>query len=154
TVLGSPTATPLAAQVRHAPTTKTGQEGPKVTGLDYATRPAPTPRKIKPKLLAFAALLVGALTVAVVYSGTIVRFAKNQGVLIVDIDDPNVVISVSQNQVIVADKTTMREFTLTPGPGEIEVFDKSSGVKVATQRFVISRGGKEAIVVALADRAA
>src|SRR5262249_49430701 len=45
-------------------------------------------------------------------------------------------------------------FVLTAGKGEVEVYEKDSGLKLATKKFTLTRGGKETVSVELAPRAA
>jgi hypothetical protein len=86
------------------------------------------------------------------FGGTIIRIVTNQGELVVEVDDPNVQIKVVQNGVIVQDKTAQRQFTLTAGKGQIEVFEKD-GIKLATREFTLARGGKTTVKVTLQELA-
>jgi formylglycine-generating enzyme required for sulfatase activity len=57
-----------------------------------------------------------------------------------------------QNGVVIADKTTQREFVLTAAPGEIIVREKD-GVQLATRKFELARGGTSRVRVTLAELA-
>jgi len=97
--------------------------------------------------------LTGLVSAALLFSilgyfagSTVLRFATNKGVLIVETNDPTLAIEVRQNSLIVRDKTTEREFTLDAGEGEIKVFEKD-GIALATKKFVLQRGGKTRLSV-------
>src|SRR5262249_10088626 len=51
----------------------------------------------------------------------------------------------------VQDRTTRREFVLAARDGEVEVFEKASGLKLTTRKFTLTRGGKERVVVYVPD---
>jgi hypothetical protein len=97
-------------------------------------------------------LLVAAVALAVLlplgyYGGTVLRIVTNKGELVVAVDDPTVEVVVKMNGVVVQDRTTKREFTLTAGDGgEVEVYEKD-GIKLATKKFTLTRGGKEIVNV-------
>jgi hypothetical protein len=102
--------------------------------------------------LVAAALLLALLPLGYFFGGTIIRIATNLGELVLEIDDPAVEIKVMQNGVVVQDKTAQREFTLTAGKGQIEVFEKD-GIKLATREFTLTRGGKTTVKVTLQELA-
>ena len=56
------------------------------------------------------ALLV--LPLCYLFGGTVIRFATNRGLLVVEVDDQNVEITIKQNGLVVKDKSTDREFQL------------------------------------------
>ena len=58
------------------------------------------------------------------------RFATNQGELVVQVEDEDVELKIVQKNgvLVVRDKTGKREFTLTAGQGEIDVMEKD-GIK-------------------------
>ncbi len=99
-----------------------------------------------------AALLLALAPLVYLYAGTIIRFATNQGELVIEIDDPNIEVKVLQNGAIVQDKTKDREFTLTAGKGEIEVLEKD-GIKLTTKEFQLTRGKKTILKVTLKELA-
>ena len=83
------------------------------------------------------------------FGGAVLRFATNKGELVVQVDARDIEIAVKQNGVVVQDRTTKREFVLTAGDGEIEVYEKASGLKLATKKFTLTRGGKQTVAVEL-----
>jgi serine/threonine protein kinase len=83
---------------------------------------------------------------------TVYRYATNKGDLVVRVEDDNVQLTVTQNGVIVSDRTTKREFTLTAGDGQIDVYEKSSGLKLATKQFTLTRGATVRVTVELPAR--
>lgn len=90
------------------------------------------------------AVLVGG---GILFGSTLVRYATNKGMLVVEVNSPDLKVSIEQNGVIVWEPTTKREFVLTAGEGEVVVHEKGSGMKVATRKFTLSRGGKETIAI-------
>jgi uncharacterized membrane protein len=102
--------------------------------------------------LVAAALLLAFVPLGYFFGGTIIRIATNQGELVVEVDDPGVEIKVVQNGVVVQDKTAQREFTLTAGKGQIEVFEKD-GIKLATRQFELTRGANTTVKVMLQELA-
>jgi WD40 repeat protein len=105
-----------------------------------ALNATPSRRSLGRKLLAAAAILVLVLgPLAAFFGGTVIRFATNKGVLVVEIDDPTLRIEIEQNELVVRDKTLDREFTLTAMDGQVRVFEKA-GVEFTTKRFTLKRG--------------
>jgi Leucine-rich repeat (LRR) protein/tRNA A-37 threonylcarbamoyl transferase component Bud32 len=102
---------------------------------------------------AAAAVMLACLSLVGYFcGGTIIRFATNQGEVVVQIDDDNVELRITQNGVVVQDTTSKRQFTLTAGRGEIEVLE-TDGVKLATRKFTLTRGGKTTVTVTLVELA-
>jgi hypothetical protein len=94
-----------------------------------------------------AVALVALVPLGYFFGGTVVRFAANKGVLVVAVDDPHIEVQVKQSGVIVQDRTTRREFVLAAAAGEIKVYEKDSGLELATKKFTLTRGGKETVRV-------
>ena len=96
-----------------------------------------------------APLTVALLLSAVVIwfaGGPVLRYATNRGRLVIEIDDPHVVVRVLQNEVVVQDWTTKREFTLTASNGTIEV--TADGDTMFTAReFDLKRGATTIVSV-------
>src|SRR5262249_41202868 len=94
--------------------------------------------------VAGAAALPLALSALVPYIGpTIVRVGTNKGVLVIDADDADIVVTVDGQQAIVIDKKGKREFTLTAGEQhEIEVRELPDGIAVRTRQFRLERNRK------------
>ncbi len=111
----------------------------------------PKPARRKPALIA-AGLLLLLAPLVYLYAGTIIRFATNQGELAIEIDDPNIEVSIIQNGTVIKDKTKDREFTLTALAGQIEVLEKD-GIKLTTKKFQLTRGGKTTVTVTLKELA-
>src|SRR5262249_52993382 len=84
--------------------------------------------------LVAAALLLVLVPAAWFLGGPVLRFAGNKGVLVMEIDDPDVEVTVRQADVTLADRSTKREFVLSAGDGEVEVYEQD-GVKLATRQF-------------------
>jgi Leucine-rich repeat (LRR) protein len=99
--------------------------------------------------VAAALALAALLPLGYFFGGPVVRFATNKGQLVVQVEGPGIEVAVRQNGVVVQDKTSRREFVLTAGDGEVEVYEQASGLKLATQKFTLTRGGKETVTVRL-----
>jgi serine/threonine protein kinase len=96
--------------------------------------------------LALAVALV-VLPLGFLFGPGVVRYVTNKGELVVQVDDPDVEIQVKQNNLFVTDRTTKRVFVLAAVAGEIEVYEKESGLKLATKKFTLTRGGRETVRV-------
>jgi hypothetical protein len=101
--------------------------------------------------LVVATLLAALAPLGYFYGTQLARVATNRGELVVETDDPSdeVEVAIRQNSVLVHDRTAQRSFVLTAGEGEIDVFEKASGLKLATHRFTLTRGGRDIISVHL-----
>jgi tRNA A-37 threonylcarbamoyl transferase component Bud32 len=114
-----------------------------------------SPGRAGRKAIAIVAVVtIGLLFLGIMFGSTVIRYVSNKGVLIIHVDDPNVEVTVRQNGSVIVDKTTMREFTVDAGDGEVQVYEKESGVTFETKRFTISRGGRETVVVTARPAAA
>lgn len=117
-----------------------------------ATAPIPRPRRVR-NVIALGALTLF-LGVGILFGGTIFRFATDQGVLVIEVQDPSIQVVVKQNGMVVQNKTNNREFTLNAKEGQIEVFEKEGGVgPLMTKQFVLHRGGKTIVKVTLKELA-
>jgi Leucine-rich repeat (LRR) protein len=151
TVSRTPPVAPASRQTeRNAPNNDTDAYAP-----TPAAGPQPLPhgrgsgpRRRRP--LVAGALLLALAPLGYFFGGTLIRIVTNQGELVVQVDDPNVETKVVQNGVVVQDKTAQRDFTLSAGKGQIEVFEKD-GIKLATREFTLTRGGKTTVKVALPE---
>ncbi len=114
--------------------------------LEEIEHGAPGRRRRRYGWLVAAAVLLVLVPAAWFLGGPVVRFAGNKGVLVVEIDDPDVELTVRQGDVTLADRSTKREFVLAAGDGEVEVCEKD-GVKLATRQFQLTRGGKSRVTV-------
>ena len=57
--------------------------------------------------------------------------------------DPNLVVTVKDQTVTLYDKVKDRRFVLTAGDYDVEVREDDGGVRFATKKFTILRGGRE-----------
>ena len=125
---------------------------PRPHGRVARRAPKAMPRKRRLLPLVAVGLLLALVGVGVLFGGTIFRVATNKGELVIEVDDKDVEVKIVQNGVVVQDKTAKREFTLTAGKGEIEVFERD-GVKLATKKFELTRNGKTTVKVTLQELA-
>jgi hypothetical protein len=94
--------------------------------------------------LAAALVLAALLPLAYFFGGTIIRIATNRGELVIETDDPNIEVTIKGGGVTIHDKVKDRRFVLTAGDYDLEVREVGDGgVRFATKRFSITRGGKE-----------
>ncbi len=78
------------------------------------------------------------------FGGTVIRIATNKGELVIENADPNIQVTVKDKTATIYDKVKERRFVLTPGDYDVEVREEGDGgVRFATKRFTIARGGQE-----------
>jgi Leucine-rich repeat (LRR) protein len=125
--------------------------GPSRTeALPAPAAPARRGRRKRAGLIAAVALAI-ALPLGYFSGGAVLRYATNKGVLVVQVDDPDVEVTVRQGGAVVRDRSRKREFVLTAGDGELEVFEKASGMRLTTRKFTLTRGGRETVEVRLEE---
>jgi Leucine-rich repeat (LRR) protein len=127
-----------------------------LTGAGHTT-PAPRPtRPARPSRLRWAiaaAVLLALVPVGYFFSGTVIRFATNQGEVVIQADDRNIEVVIKDQAGIIIDKGSKREYTVRAG-AEHEALvtvkdDKGDVTKFATKKFTVSRGGREVLRVEL-----
>jgi serine/threonine protein kinase len=92
-------------------------------------------------LLALGALMLG-------LAATVLRVETPEGTLVVQIRDPDVVVSVHDNgKAVVHEQSTKREFSLRVEKGEIHVFDKDGQQLLVTKKFQLRRGDRTTLDV-------
>jgi hypothetical protein len=98
-------------------------------------------------LLSIAAGVFAALLV--VAGAAIVRIATDKGELVIESEDPDVEIVVSQGgkQVLLIDTRTKRQIKLASGTYQIELARGGDGLSLSTDHFSLSRGGREIVRV-------
>lgn len=93
---------------------------------------------------AAAAVLLALLPLGYFFGGTVIRFATNKGEVIIETDDPDIVVTITQGKAEIHDKVKDRRFVLEAGEYQLIVAEKD-GVRVATKEFKLTRGGKEIV---------
>lgn len=127
----------------------------KLSGSDstWSVSPTdPTTAMPKSKHSAFrwgAALLVF-VPLLVFFSGTILRFATNEGTLVIEVSDPDIEVKVLQEGAVVKQRTQDREFVLKAKAGKIEVYEKDS-IFLTTKQFELRRGQQTTVRVTLEE---
>ena|SRR6266478_10259170 len=100
--------------------------------------------------LVAVAFLCGALGACDLLCGdTTHRLTTDEGELIVQVDDPNVDVTVKKQSVLVNDRNTKREYVLTAREGEVGVDEQASGLALTTRKFTLNRSGKDYVSAAL-----
>ena len=120
------------------------------------SRPTSPPRRSSFFIVAF--ILLGALGMAGwLFGPAVLRYASDEGELVIEIDDPQVEAVVAQTGVTIHDKTNGRQYKVTPGRHdlksgdyEIEVTEVGGDLRLFTKEFTITRGGKTPVKVTLA----
>jgi tRNA A-37 threonylcarbamoyl transferase component Bud32 len=107
-----------------------------------AARP-PARRRI---LVAAAVAMLTVVPLSYFCGGTVIRLVTNKGDLVIETDDPNLEVTVKGPSATIYDKVKDRRFVLTAGDYDVEVREEGDGgVRFATKRFSITRGGKETL---------
>jgi serine/threonine protein kinase len=80
---------------------------------------------------------------------TVLRVDTPNGTLLIKTDDPSVQVIVRQNgrQVTIIDPATKQEIELEAGKYEVELAGKAKGLRLSTDRFTLTRNGKEIVTV-------
>jgi tRNA A-37 threonylcarbamoyl transferase component Bud32 len=110
--------------------------------------PAPKPSHARRWWFAAAAVVLLALGVTGwLYSAAVYRFATNQGVVVIQTDDPDVEVTVRGDVVKIVDVKTSNELTLKAGKYQLELTRGKDGLKLSTSEFTLERGGKQIVKV-------
>lgn len=136
---------------REALTTTVALEQPPAQKADLESPPVPAPMPSR-RGFRIAALLV-LITLAPFlwfFGGTIIRFATNEGELILEVEDKSVAVTLSLNGVVIDDPMQNRRYVLKAGKGQIEVREKD-GINLTTKKFELTRGGKTIVRVTMND---
>jgi serine/threonine protein kinase/WD40 repeat protein len=97
-------------------------------------------------VVAAALLLLIAGPLAAWYGPAVYRFATDQGLLVIETDDPDVEVTVKQNgrEIKIVDTKTGKDVTLKAGVYQLELSgDRKQGLTLETDQFTLTRGGKE-----------
>jgi serine/threonine protein kinase/Leucine-rich repeat (LRR) protein len=83
------------------------------------------------------------------FGAQLIRIATNKGRVAIEIDDPQVEVTIRENRVAILDRPGQREITLAAGEHQLDVTVKEpTGEKTfTTDRFTLSRGGRKIIDV-------
>ena len=122
-------------------------EGPKSPATKTA-RPASAKSAANRKIL-YVAGAIAALAALMVAATIVVRITTDKGELIVETDNPNIELIVTQGgkQVTIVDGQTKQQIKLSSGAYEIELAKGGPGLQLSTNQFTLSRGGREIVRV-------
>jgi tRNA A-37 threonylcarbamoyl transferase component Bud32 len=119
-----------------------------------ASAPSPPPASGGPGgrrwvLTAAAVLLLGLLPLGYFFGGTVVRFATNQGEVVIEVDDPDTEVTVREGGAVIQDHKGQRRVTLAAGKHDLDVTiqDSAGEVHLFTTALELRRGGKAIINV-------
>jgi WD40 repeat protein len=112
-----------------------------------APQAAPTVRPLRRRtsLIAATALLLLLGATGLFFAVPIYHFVTDQGTLVIQTDDPDVEVIVKQGgqQITIVDTATQREVTLKAGNYQLELSGGKEGLKLSTNQFWLTRGGRE-----------
>jgi serine/threonine protein kinase len=100
-------------------------------------------------LLAAAVLLLALVPLGYFFGGTVVRFATNQGEVVIEVDDPDTEVTLREGGAVIQDRKGQRRITLAAGRHELDVTiqDRAGEVHLFTRALELRRGGKAIINV-------
>jgi eukaryotic-like serine/threonine-protein kinase len=89
------------------------------------------------------------LPLGYLFGAQLIQIATNKGQVVIEIDDPQVEVTIRENRVAILDRPGQREITLAAGEHQLDVTVKEpTGEKTfTTDRFTLSRGGRKIIDV-------
>jgi hypothetical protein len=91
-----------------------------------------------------AALVLALVPLSYFFGGTAIRVATNKGELVIENADPNIEVRIKGATVTIDDRVRDRSFVLTAGDYDVEVREQDAGgLRFATRKLTITRGGKE-----------
>lgn len=146
---GRPSIADTAVIAVAAPVAAVVQPGPIVAVAEPARDVRPARKGPRWRLLAAASLLVVLSLVGYLYGGTVIRFARNQGQVVVEVDDPDLEVTVKKNGAVISDDKGKQTITIAAGEQELDVTVKNDKgeVRFSTRKFTLRRGGKEVVRV-------
>jgi hypothetical protein len=82
--------------------------------------------------------------VVTIYGGAVIRIATNRGQLVIEVDDPQVEVTVKEKGAVIQDRPGQRVITLAAGEHEVEVTitDAIGKARFFTRKLTLERGGK------------
>jgi serine/threonine protein kinase/Leucine-rich repeat (LRR) protein len=124
-----------------------GVEAP-ATGREEKQPPGNRGRAVTGLVGAAIGLMI-LLPLGYLFGAQLIRIATDKGQVVIEIDDPQVEVTIRENRVAILDRPGQREITLAAGEHELEVTVKEpTGEKTfTTDRFTLSRGGRKIIDV-------
>jgi hypothetical protein len=115
-------------------------------------RAAPPRRRSRFSWLVAAAALLGVLGLGWYVAPAVVHFVLNEGELAVEVNDPDVEVTVRQNEVVIQAKGGGR-WVLKAGPGVVEMTDRKTGETLVAREFLLKRNGKDVVRVSARELA-
>lgn len=111
-----------------------------------ATNPAPSKRR---RSLLATAVCVFALAAGSWYGPAIYRFTTNQGLLVIETDDPSIEVKVTQGgkQINVIDLQTGNSISLESGNYNVALANDRNDVKLERDTVTLTRGGKQVVKI-------
>jgi predicted Ser/Thr protein kinase len=123
-----------------------GTAAPASTATAAGQKPARS-RVRKNRLLLGSA--IGALAFLVLVGLIVVRIATDKGELVIETDDPNIEVVVTQGgkQVTIIDVQMKQQIRLASGTYELELAKGRQGLRLSTDTFTLTRGSRETVRV-------
>ncbi len=126
-----------------------------IRGIESGQTLASTPAQRSSRALVVAAMLVLLVGIVGAFAGPAVyRIVTNQGELVITSDDPDVSVVIKRGgeQVEVVDLKTNNKVLLRSGQYEIELAGKPEKLRLNTDRFTLTRNGREIVSVERVQR--
>jgi hypothetical protein len=94
-------------------------------------------------------VLAAVLPLAFLFGGAVIRFATNEGQVVIVVDDPDARVTLAEGGAVIHDRRGQRTLSLSAGPHELQVTVKDSAGEshFFTKKLVLTRGGREIINV-------
>jgi serine/threonine protein kinase len=129
---------------RKAPTRKTKQAESPPIGRAKASG-----QGRRSAFFAAAAVALCFVPIGIWFSPAVYRFVTDQGVLVIQTNDPDVEVVVRQSgkQITIVDRRSGQEVNLKSGSYELSLSGNEKGLKLEADRLTLSRGGKEIVKV-------
>lgn len=101
-------------------------------------------RRLPAKWGVVATVVLGLSVLAYFFSGTVFRFASNQGLVVIEVDDADTEVTIKENQAVIQDRKGQRTVTLAAGEHDLEVNMRGADGELHffTKKFTLSRGGR------------
>ncbi len=102
-------------------------------------------------LAAAAVVLVAVGLAGYVYGPAVYRIATDQGQVVIETDDPDVEVRITQGgeQIQILDAKSKRTINLKAGTYQLALSEGKDGLRLSTDQFTLERGGRQVISVRL-----
>jgi eukaryotic-like serine/threonine-protein kinase len=106
-------------------------------------------RRRKPWQIAVALAVAVAAGMGI---ATVITIKTARGTLVIEATDPTIEVVVKKEGVVIKDRTRDREIDLKVGDYTIDLAEKKDGLRLSTDKFTITRGGRTVVTVTLVKK--